>query len=225
MRVGGFGHRDRQPIGPDGWSDRAGRGSRGAGDYGRDVRRCPIDVPGGRRGAAGCYRSATPRHDGAARRCRGRRRHVIAAEPPAEPAVGVDRRRPQEPAAEASAAGNSAVMALGSLVSRGTGFLRTAAIGAALGGGAVGDAYTTAKSCPGMVYELLLGGVLASVLVPLLVRARKRDADRRRGVHPAAADPRGARPGRARPCSRCSCAPLLTALLRQRRDDAGRLAT
>ena len=29
-----------------------------------------------------------------------------------------------------------------------------------------------------MVYELLLGGVLTSVVVPLLVRARTRDADR-----------------------------------------------
>jgi putative peptidoglycan lipid II flippase len=73
---------------------------------------------------------------------------------------------------------HGAVMALGSIVSRVTGFLRTAAIGAAIGAVAVADDYNLANTLPGMVYELLLGGVLASVVVPLLVRARSRDADR-----------------------------------------------
>src|SRR5690606_17888701 len=74
--------------------------------------------------------------------------------------------------------GHSAVMAAGSLVSRLTGFLRTAVIAAALGGvSLVGDAYTTAMFVPGMVYELLLGGILASVVVPLLVRAHTHDPD------------------------------------------------
>ena len=77
-----------------------------------------------------------------------------------------------------SAAGHSAVMALGSLVSRLTGFLRTVIIAAALGSTLVGDTYTTAQYFPGMVYELLLGGILTSVLVPVLVRARKTDPDR-----------------------------------------------
>lgn len=72
---------------------------------------------------------------------------------------------------------NSAIMAAGSLVSRATGFLRTAVIAATLGAGLVGDAYTTATFVPGMVYELLLGGILASVVVPLLMRARTQDAD------------------------------------------------
>ncbi len=72
---------------------------------------------------------------------------------------------------------HSAGMALGSLISRGTGFLRTALIAAALGR-VVGDAYTNATLFPGMVYELLLGGVLSSVLVPMLVRARDSDPDR-----------------------------------------------
>ncbi|HTF08913.1 MAG TPA: murein biosynthesis integral membrane protein MurJ, partial [Asanoa sp.] len=76
-----------------------------------------------------------------------------------------------------SAAGNSAVMAVGSLVSRGTGFLRTLVISAALGA-AVGDAYTTAQILPGMVFEFLLGGVLTSVLIPVLVRRRDTDRDR-----------------------------------------------
>jgi putative peptidoglycan lipid II flippase len=85
----------------------------------------------------------------------------------------------EEPTMTGTAAGSSAVMAIGSLVSRGTGFLRTVMLSAALGGVllGLGDAYTTAQFFPGMVYELLIGGVLASVVVPVLVRARDRDAD------------------------------------------------
>lgn len=89
-------------------------------------------------------------------------------------------RVPAESAGEpgGSAARNSAIMAVGSLVSRITGFLRTAVMAAALGGGLVGNAYATAQQFPGMIYELLLGGIMSSVLVPMLVRARKQDADR-----------------------------------------------
>lgn len=111
--------------------------------------------------------------------------------PPAGPppaAGGIPPRPPAGPAQEpqpagdegagASVAKHSTVMALGSVISRITGFIRTAAIGAAIGAVAVGDDYGLANVLPGMVYELLLGGVLASVVVPLLVRATKRDADR-----------------------------------------------
>jgi putative peptidoglycan lipid II flippase len=73
-------------------------------------------------------------------------------------------------------AGKSAVMAAGSLVSRLIGFVRNALIGMALGQ-AVGNAYTTAQFLPFQIYELLLGGILSSVLIPLLVRRRKSDPD------------------------------------------------
>ncbi|HET9518706.1 MAG TPA: lipid II flippase MurJ, partial [Actinoplanes sp.] len=61
-----------------------------------------------------------------------------------------------------STAGNSAIMAAGSLVSRIIGFVRTALLGMTLGAaaGSVGDAYTTAQMLPGQIYELLLGGIL-----------------------------------------------------------------
>jgi putative peptidoglycan lipid II flippase len=68
-------------------------------------------------------------------------------------------------------------MALGTLASRGTGFLRTAVVGAVLGVAAVGDAFNLANTAPNIVYELLLGGVLSSVVVPLLVRAARDCAD------------------------------------------------
>ena len=68
-------------------------------------------------------------------------------------------------------------MAVASLVSRVTGFLRTIFIVAALGIGGVGNAYNSGNNFPNMVYELLLGGVLSSVLIPLLVHAQSEDDD------------------------------------------------
>ncbi len=75
-----------------------------------------------------------------------------------------------------STAGQSAIMAAGSLISRLIGFVRNALIGMTLGQ-VVGNAYTTAQFLPSQIYELLLGGILSSVLIPLLVRRRKEDPD------------------------------------------------
>ncbi|MFP3965920.1 murein biosynthesis integral membrane protein MurJ [Actinomadura fulvescens] len=72
---------------------------------------------------------------------------------------------------------SGAVMAIGTVFSRATGFLRTVTIGAALGTTLLGDAYQAAEMIPYTVYELLLGGMLASVFVPFLVKRRKLDQD------------------------------------------------
>ncbi|TDD70582.1 murein biosynthesis integral membrane protein MurJ [Actinomadura rubrisoli] len=80
-------------------------------------------------------------------------------------------------AAPPGVAHSSAVMAVGTAFSRLTGFLRTVVIGAALGTALLGDAYQAAEMIPYTVYELLLGGLLASVFVPFLVKRRMRDAD------------------------------------------------
>ncbi len=69
-------------------------------------------------------------------------------------------------------------MALGTLASRVTGFLRTAIILYALGTHDLGNAYNVANTVPNAVYNLALGGVLTSVVVPLLVSAARRDTDR-----------------------------------------------
>ncbi|MGC4788484.1 murein biosynthesis integral membrane protein MurJ [Micromonospora sp. DT178] len=126
--------------------------------------------------SGGLYRSANAAQGGAAPGRPSDGATFISAEPLNQPAME-STAPPQEQVGEASAATNSAVMAIGSLVSRGTGFLRNLVIAAALGGALVGDAYTTAQILPGMVYEFLLGGVLTSVLIPVLVRRRKSDAD------------------------------------------------
>jgi putative peptidoglycan lipid II flippase len=73
---------------------------------------------------------------------------------------------------------SSGVMALGTLASRGTGFLRTLVLVYVLGSTAqVSLAYNNANTLPNAVYDLMLGGILTSVVVPLLVTAAKRDAD------------------------------------------------
>ena len=69
------------------------------------------------------------------------------------------------------------VMAIGTVASRATGFLRTAVLAAVLGVQSVGVAFNVANTAPNIVYELLLGGILTSVVVPLLVRAARDDED------------------------------------------------
>ncbi len=124
--------------------------------------------------AAGDHHGVRPVDDGLSQPYGG---SFIAAEPLNQPGVEATA-PPPEQVAESSAAANSTVMAIGSLVSRGTGFVRNLMIGAALGAGLVGNAYTTAQFLPNQVYEFLLGGVLTSVLIPVLVRRRKADPDR-----------------------------------------------
>ncbi len=79
---------------------------------------------------------------------------------------------------ETSLVRSSGVMAIGTLASRGTGFLRTLVLVYALGVTGVANAYNNANTLPNTVYDLMLGGILTSVVVPLLVNAAKRDRDR-----------------------------------------------
>lgn len=72
---------------------------------------------------------------------------------------------------------SSAVMAAGTMVSRLTGFVRSAMIVAALGTAFLGDAFQVAYQLPTMIYILTVGGGLNSVFVPQLVRAMKDDED------------------------------------------------
>lgn len=66
---------------------------------------------------------------------------------------------------------SSAVLAAGTLASRLTGLLRWVAAAYAMGATAsrLADAYQFANTAPNQLYELALGGVLTSVLVPIFV--------------------------------------------------------
>jgi putative peptidoglycan lipid II flippase len=68
-------------------------------------------------------------------------------------------------------------MAVGTLASRGTGFLRTLILVYATGVLFLGNAYNNANTLPNAIYYLMLGGIFTSVVVPLLVRAARRDPD------------------------------------------------
>jgi putative peptidoglycan lipid II flippase len=67
---------------------------------------------------------------------------------------------------------STASMAVGTALSRVTGFLRVAAMAFALGvaESRLADAYAVANNIPNIVYELILGGVLTSVFVPVFVQ-------------------------------------------------------
>ena len=131
------------------------------------------------RTSAGTAAAGVPQPLGA-----GRRRHpgdVVAAAGPAGSGGRDARRRSSAregaPGASRSILRAAGTMAVATLVSRITGLLRTMVLAAALGVVLVNDAYNTANTLPNIVYELLLGGVLTSVVVPLLVHAQERDRD------------------------------------------------
>ncbi len=93
----------------------------------------------------------------------------------ADPEPG--RRGPRGTGTDASVLSSSAVMAAGTVVSRLSGFVRNALLGAALGQQLHADVFTIANTVPNMLYILLAGGVFNAVLVPQLVRAMKNDPD------------------------------------------------
>lgn len=66
---------------------------------------------------------------------------------------------------------SSAVMSVGTALSRITGFLRLSAAAWALGvtESRLADAYNLANTTPNILYELALGGILSSVFVPVFV--------------------------------------------------------
>ena len=59
---------------------------------------------------------------------------------------------------------NSAWMAIGTITSRITGVIRSAAVIAAIGFGTFADAYSIANSLPKIVYVVVVGGAINSFL-------------------------------------------------------------
>jgi putative peptidoglycan lipid II flippase len=100
------------------------------------------------------------------------------------PQPGAATPRPVLPGAAQPEAGaeylarSSAVMAVGTFGSRITGFLRTIAQSYALGFVGIAAAYNLSNTLPNAVYNLAIGGILTSVIVPLIVNAAKRDGGR-----------------------------------------------
>ncbi|MGC2996863.1 murein biosynthesis integral membrane protein MurJ [Streptomyces sp. G35A] len=107
--------------------------------------------------------------------------HYAGATPPPAAEAPVPEPAPAPASKKGGRAGgllkSSAVMAAGTMVSRLTGFIRSAMIVSALGLGLLGDSFQVAYQLPTMIYILTVGGGLNSVFVPQLVRAMKDDED------------------------------------------------
>ncbi|MBS2964696.1 hypothetical protein KGA66_16685 [Actinocrinis puniceicyclus] len=82
--------------------------------------------------------------------------------------LAVARRAAQRRAAVRSVAGGAALIAAVTVLSRTVGFLRTLAFSHTVGTQALADAYNTANQIPNTVFDIVAGGALASVAVPLL---------------------------------------------------------
>jgi putative peptidoglycan lipid II flippase len=71
----------------------------------------------------------------------------------------------------------STTPAIGTALSRVTGLVRVGALTTALGLTSVADVYNLANTAPNILYELVLGGVLSSTLVPLFISAGEESDD------------------------------------------------
>jgi putative peptidoglycan lipid II flippase len=65
----------------------------------------------------------------------------------------------------------SGIMALGTIISRITGFIRGILIVAVLGTALLADTYNVANTMPNILYNLLVGGALTAIFIPQLVRS------------------------------------------------------
>lgn len=70
----------------------------------------------------------------------------------------------------------SSVMAVGTIISRVTGFVRNILAAAVLGTALLADTYNVANTMPNILYNLLVGGALTAIFVPQLIRSFS-DAD------------------------------------------------
>lgn len=65
----------------------------------------------------------------------------------------------------------SSVMAVGTIISRITGFIRNILAAAVLGTALLADTYNVANTMPNILYNLLVGGALTAIFVPQLIRS------------------------------------------------------
>ncbi|MCX8006882.1 MAG: murein biosynthesis integral membrane protein MurJ [Coriobacteriia bacterium] len=74
-----------------------------------------------------------------------------------------------------SIARSTATMSIATTISRVTGFARTWAMAYALGVTVLSASYQVANNIPNMIYELVAGGTLSSVFIPLFIERIQRD--------------------------------------------------
>ena len=96
---------------------------------------------------------------------------VDPVDPPTGSTPVVEQDAQQQP--QTSIARSSLAMASGTIVSRVLGVLRQSLIVSAVGVALAGEAFTAANTLPNVIYMIIAGGVLNSVLIPQLVKAAK----------------------------------------------------
>ncbi len=97
---------------------------------------------------------------------------------------------PTEPRAGTEASGSAASAWVGAalliagvtIVARVIGFLRFVILARTVGTSCLGDVYATANAVPNIIYELVVGGALVAVVVPLVAGARESDPARVRAM-------------------------------------------
>ena len=97
-------------------------------------------------------------------------------ERPTPAGAGAGLAEPREPAsrlAEGIARGAAVVASL-TILSRILGLVRTLVFSQTVGASCLGTAYVTANQVPDLLYQLILGGALASAMVPVLARSAER---------------------------------------------------
>jgi putative peptidoglycan lipid II flippase len=130
-------------------------------------------VADGRAGAHFPPRPGSLRERVGRERLRTRPAHTTMSDPGPDPAdydLGLNEPGSNPTEVESSLVRSSAVVAVGTALSRVTGFVRIAAVAYALGVTTLAGTYSYANEAPNIVYELLLGGVLTATLVPLFVK-------------------------------------------------------
>ena len=65
----------------------------------------------------------------------------------------------------------SSIMAIGTIISRITGFIRGVLLVAALGTALLADGFNVANTMPNIIYNLVVGGALTAIFVPQLIRS------------------------------------------------------
>ena len=65
----------------------------------------------------------------------------------------------------------SSIMALGTIISRIAGFIRSILTVAVLGTALLADTFNVANTMPNIIYNLMVGGALTAIFVPQLVKA------------------------------------------------------
>ncbi len=83
----------------------------------------------------------------------------------------------------ASVGGSAALISLCVMVSRVTGFIRTWAMGFAMGTTLLSSSYQVACNLPNQLYELVMGGMLVTAFLPVYVSLRKREGAERANAY------------------------------------------